>query len=274
MARLDFTSEQGAFHNPDTSVTCTCRYLSVYCGEAPHAVAKAWTRQIRDSGRSVQLFGSAPPGPLRDAVPLVHRKIASIPVVERDAFLDQHALLQVGDVAQDLARADAALRVDDAMPRDRGARFRHGVQRPSDESRAQASVKHSRDLTVRGHTAARNSLDDSIDLFERCRVHDAMYVPQAWPSSKRPLEAWQSDFDGAIHHRPGDSCGRKLQSVKLFVFNDLQVVDRCFLEPRTNNLLTTPESIAYKRQHREPIRFAASLTIWLHLLLRANCGKP
>ena len=85
----------------------------------------------------------------------------SSPGVEFHAFPLQPQALGDGAGGVDAAEAEAALHVDDSMPRQQ-PRWR-GVQRISDESRVSRQTRERRDLSVGCDPAARNAAHHRMD---------------------------------------------------------------------------------------------------------------
>jgi len=81
--------------------------------------------------------------------------------VEAHAFgFESNALLDL--CADHTPEADLTTSVDDAVPRYCGA-SRQGVERIADLSSQAAEANHLRDLAVRGHASAWNSLHRCVD---------------------------------------------------------------------------------------------------------------
>ena len=103
-------------------------------------------------------------------------EIDAITVTEPYTLGFEKLALEVRRIPDDAPSADATLRVHDPVPGNRGSRFGHGMQRPANENRAQATVEQSRDLSVRRHSTARNPLNDSIDKLEGIRSLDPDHI--------------------------------------------------------------------------------------------------
>src|SRR5262245_42254456 len=71
---------------------------------------------------------------------------------------------------------DAALRVDDALPRDRSLFCR--ADRPAHADRREPPIDEARDLAVRGHLAARDAPNHRPDLLKRRDLFAAFCPPR------------------------------------------------------------------------------------------------
>lgn len=81
---------------------------------------------------------------------------------DRDSFRDETHALCEADAGRRALEAQSPLRVDHAMPRNRGA-VRQSAQRVTDEPRVRAQSGQPRDGSIRRHAASRNLLDDGED---------------------------------------------------------------------------------------------------------------